>query len=116
MQASEGFKLAHAPSRRSSEFFPTDDLPWVPIPGAPPGLYEKVLTEDPDKMFVTRLTKADPGCAGREVFVHDFWEEVYIVEGSHWDGDQPFQEGNVRLQAAGNETWSLSDRRRRGDI
>ena len=61
------------------EFFPIDDLPWVPIPGAPPGFYEKVLTEDPEKMFVTRLTKTDPGCAGREVFVHDFWEEVYIV-------------------------------------
>jgi hypothetical protein len=26
-----------------------------------------------------------------EVFVHDFWEEVHIVEGSYWDGDQPFK-------------------------
>ena len=39
------------------EFFPTDDLPWVPIVGAPPGFYEKVLTEDPEKMFVTRLPR-----------------------------------------------------------
>ena len=30
---------------------------------------------------------------GGEVFVHDFWEEVHIVEGSHWDGDQHFKKG-----------------------
>ena len=27
------------------EFFPVDDLPWVPVPGAPPGHYQKILTE-----------------------------------------------------------------------
>ena len=67
------------------EFFAADDLPWVPVPGAPPGHYEKILTADPDRMFVTRLMKVDPGCAGTETFAHDFWEEVLIVEGSQWD-------------------------------
>jgi len=64
------------------EFFPVDTIPWVPVPGAPPGHYQKILTEDPDKMFVTRMLKVDPGCRSTETFVHDFWEEVYIVEGS----------------------------------
>jgi hypothetical protein len=36
-------------------------------------------------MFVTRLMKVDPGCASPETFVHDFWEEISIVEGSQWD-------------------------------
>ena len=36
------------------EFFAAADLPWVPVPGAPPGHHEKILTEDPDRMFVTR--------------------------------------------------------------
>jgi hypothetical protein len=67
------------------EFFAADDLPWVPVPGAPPGHREKILTQDPDRMFVTRLMKVDPGCAGTETFAHDFWEEVLIVEGSQWD-------------------------------
>jgi hypothetical protein len=28
------------------EFFPTDDIPSVPVAGAPPGHYQKILTED----------------------------------------------------------------------
>jgi ChrR-like protein with cupin domain len=67
------------------EFFAADERPWVPVPGAPPGHFEKVLTQDPDRMFVTRLLKAEPGSASTETFVHDFWEEVLIVEGSQWD-------------------------------
>ena len=50
------------------EFFPVDDLPWVPVPGAPPGHYQKILTEDPDKMFVTRMLKVDPGGRSTETF------------------------------------------------
>ena len=53
------------------EFFPADDRPWVAVPGAPPGHYEKVLTQSPERMFVTRLMKVDPGCASVETFVHD---------------------------------------------
>ena len=48
------------------EFFPADDRPWVAVPGAPPGHYEKVLTQSPERMFVTRLMKVDPGCASTE--------------------------------------------------
>jgi hypothetical protein len=32
------------------EFFPADDIPWVPVEGAPPGHYQKILTEDPERM------------------------------------------------------------------
>jgi len=74
--------LMHKPEL---EFFPVDDSPWVPVPGAPAGHSEKILTWSPERMFVTRLMKVDPGCASTETFVHDFWEEVYIVEGSQWD-------------------------------
>src|SRR5947207_15768589 len=67
------------------EFFPVDDLPWVPVPGAPPGHYQKILTEDRDKMFVTRMLKVDPGGRGIETLIHNFWEEVYIIAGRQWD-------------------------------
>lgn len=39
------------------EFFPTDDIPWVPIERSPPGHYQNILTEDPERMFVTRMLK-----------------------------------------------------------
>ena len=52
------------------EFFPVDSIPFEPVPGAPPGHYQRILTEDPDKMFVTRMLKVDPGCASTETFVH----------------------------------------------
>ena len=48
------------------EFFPVDDLPWVPVEGAPPGHYQKILSEDPENRFVTRLLKVDPGGASTE--------------------------------------------------
>jgi hypothetical protein len=83
------------------EFFPVDNIPWVPVPGAPPGHYQKILTEDPDKMFVTRMLKVDPGGRSTETFVHDFWEEVYIVEGSQWDGDQFFKKGMYACRPPG---------------
>ena len=51
------------------EFFPTDDIAWVPVADAPPGHYQKILTEDPQRMFVTRMLKVDPGCASTETFV-----------------------------------------------
>ena len=72
------------------EFFPTEDIPWALVEDAPPGHCQKILTTDPERMFVTRMLKVDPGCASTETFVHDFWEEVYILEGSQWDDDQFF--------------------------
>lgn len=83
------------------EFFPVDDLSWVPVEGAPPGHYQKILTEDPENGFVTRLLKVDPGGASTETFVHDFWEEVYIVEGSQWDGDRLLKKGMYACRPPG---------------
>jgi hypothetical protein len=83
------------------EFFPTDNIPWKPLPGGPPGVWEKILTSDPERLFVTRLLKCDPGVTGTETFVHDFWEEVLIVEGSHWDGNQHFKKGMYACRPPG---------------
>ena len=51
----------------------TRDRSWATVPGAPPGHHEKILTQSPERMFVTRLMKVDAGCASTEVFVHDFY-------------------------------------------
>jgi hypothetical protein len=45
----------------------------------------------------TSFSAFDP----KQVFVHDFWEEVYIVEGSHWDGDRHFKKGMYACRPPG---------------
>jgi hypothetical protein len=70
------------------EFFPVADVEWTPaLGGAVPGLFERILATDPEVGVATRLLRFDPGTdtsvAGPQV--HDFWEEVYILEGALHD-------------------------------
>jgi hypothetical protein len=56
-------------------------MPWRQIgEEASTGLGQKVLAKDPEKGSVTRLLKAEPK-VDQGVFVHEHWEEVYILEG-----------------------------------
>lgn len=70
------------------EFFRPDDLPWQPVAGSAtggaggPGIMERVLSRDPATGDLTRLLRFDPGVETRETIAHDFWEEVWILEGS----------------------------------
>jgi hypothetical protein len=70
------------------EFFPVRDVEWTPAQGGQvPGLFERILATDPENGVATRMLRFDPGTntspAGPQV--HDFWEEVYILEGSLHD-------------------------------
>ena len=87
--------------KQEREFFPVEELEWAPVEGSPPGHNQKILSEEPEKMFITRLLKADPGAASTETFVHDFWEEVYILEGSQWDGDRHLKKGMYACRPPG---------------
>jgi hypothetical protein len=60
-------------------------FPWQPVPGAPAGLEEKILSCEPETGGYTRLVRFPPGFRGTEVLTHDFWEEVLILEGSFHD-------------------------------
>jgi hypothetical protein len=70
------------------EFSDPGALPWVQVAGSAsagaggPGIDEKVLSRDPDTGDVTRLLRFAPGVRTSETIAHDFWEEVFIVEGS----------------------------------
>jgi hypothetical protein len=46
------------------------------------GIEEKVLSRDPATGDITRLLRFAPGVLTAHTIVHDFWEEVFIVEGS----------------------------------
>jgi hypothetical protein len=58
---------------------------WERPPGYPPGFYQKILASDLDEQAKkgsrTRLLKIEPGAFSTEPFVHDHWEEVYVVQG-----------------------------------
>src|SRR6266850_177675 len=58
---------------------------WERVPGYPPGFYQKILASDIDetakKGSRTRLLKIEPSAFSTAPFVHDHWEEVYVVQG-----------------------------------
>ena len=59
---------------------------WELAPGAGPGIEMKMLSgyldEDKKVGVRTRLIRFLPGSFNTEVFVHDYWEEVYMIRGS----------------------------------
>lgn len=69
------------------EFFDADTLPWQPVAGAPTALSERILSRDPDSGDYTRLLRFAPGADTSPMGVqrHEFWEEVWIVEGALHD-------------------------------
>ena len=58
---------------------------WATPAGYPTGIKQKILASDLDenrKMGSrTRLLRFDPGVYTTAPFVHDHWEEVYLVSG-----------------------------------
>jgi len=61
------------------------DEGWQVPPGYPPSIAEKILSGslDQEKKFGnrTRLLRFLPGAFTTEPFVHDYWEEVFLVTG-----------------------------------
>jgi hypothetical protein len=58
---------------------------WERPPGYPPGFHQKILASDIDETNKrgsrTRLLRIDPGAYSTVPFVHDHWEEVYLLSG-----------------------------------
>jgi hypothetical protein len=68
--------------KREIEFIDVDThYEWKPVEGDTLGIKEKILSRDPETKSYTRLLKFPPGIKTAETLVHDFWEEVLIVEG-----------------------------------
>jgi hypothetical protein len=69
------------------EFFAPDHLPWLPIVASATagaggaGVREKILSRDEATGDVTRLLRFDAGVETSETIAHDFWEEVWILDG-----------------------------------
>jgi hypothetical protein len=61
------------------------DSGWEVPPGYPKGMQQKVLAGELDEKnrrgTRTRLLRFEPGVYTTEPFVHEYWEEVYLLSG-----------------------------------
>jgi hypothetical protein len=75
---------------------------WVTPPGYPAGIQQKILASDLDETKKmgsrTRLLRFAPGVYTTAPFVHDHWEEVYLLSGdlvvgndAQGKGGEPFK-------------------------
>lgn len=84
------------------EFHTVDmDKGWETPPGYPAGIQQKILASDLDETRKTggrtRLLRFDAGVFTAKPFVHDHWEEVYLISGDltvgndeHGNGGESF--------------------------
>ncbi len=69
------------------EFFSPEHLAWEPVAASPTagaggaGVAQRVLSRDTETGDITRLLRFDAGVETVETIAHDFWEEVWILEG-----------------------------------
>lgn len=87
------------------EFRPVIDIPFTPCAGSVSGLTERILAADSTAGTATRILKFEPGTdtTPNGVQEHDFWEEVYIIEGSFTDTElgQTFVAGDYACRPPG---------------
>jgi len=76
---------------------------WETPPGYPPGFTQKVLASDIDEQAKrgsrTRLLRIEPGAYSSEPFVHDHWEEVFLVQGDLVVGNDARGQGGASSRA-----------------
>lgn len=87
------------------EFTPTEAVPWTQVSGGVEGQTERLLSTDPETGLATRMLRFAPGVDTTDLGVlrHDFWEEVYILEGELHDLtlDQRFGPGTYASRPPG---------------
>jgi quercetin dioxygenase-like cupin family protein len=76
---------------------------WEAAPGAPPSIEQKLLSgklDERNKVGTrTRLIRFQPGAVAPDQFVHDYWEEVYLISGELIVGNDEKGGGGVKFAA-----------------
>jgi ChrR-like protein with cupin domain len=75
---------------------------WETPPGYPAGIKQKILASDLDEKSKTgsrsRLLRFDPGVFTTAPFVHDHWEEVFLMSGDLIVGNDADGNGGEAFQ------------------
>lgn len=84
-------------NKEHTEFHPVDMADgWATPAGYPEGMKQKIISGalDEEAKFGTRtrLLRFEPGVFSKVPFVHDYWEEVYLVSGDLTVGND--EDGN----------------------
>jgi hypothetical protein len=76
---------------------------WETMEGYPKNIQQKVLASDLDEKNKmgsrTRLLRFEPGAFTKAPFVHDHWEEVYLLNGDLAVGSDPQGKGGEIYEA-----------------
>ena len=76
---------------------------WSTPPGYPSGIEQKILAGSLDEQrhngSRTRLLRFAPGVFTTEPFVHEYWEEVYLIEGDLTVGNDAAGQGGESFPA-----------------
>lgn len=84
--------------------FHTIDLStgWETPPGYPEGIKQQILAGSLDEQNKrgsrTRHLRFDPGVYTTSPFVHDYWEEVYLLSGDLTVGNDANGKGGTRFE------------------
>ncbi len=84
------------------EFYTIDpNRGWETPPGYPEGIEQQILAgfldEKTKRGYRTRHLRFDPGVYTTAPFVHDYWEEVYLVSGDLIVGNDKNGHGGVKF-------------------
>lgn len=85
-------------NKAHDEFYTLDlTSGWEVPPGYPQGIQQKIISGGLDETAKrgsrTRLLRFDPGVFTTKPFVHDYWEEVFLVTGDLTVGNDDKGEG-----------------------
>ncbi len=75
---------------------------WHGIPGYPPGFSEKILAGSLDEKNKrgnrTRMLRIAPGAYSTKPFVHEYWEEVFLLSGDLVVGNDESGKGGEQFR------------------
>ena len=91
-------------NKQHDEFYALDlDSGWETPPGYPDGIQQKIISGALDEQAKsgtrTRLLRFAPGVFTTAPFVHEYWEEVYLVSGDLTVGNDENGEGGESFAA-----------------
>lgn len=92
-----GFQKVHDEFRRLAM-----DEGWETLPGYPPGIQQKIIAGGLDEAGKrgnrTRLLRFAPGVYTKAPFVHEYWEEVFLVSGDLIVGNDAEGKGGEKFE------------------